>query len=151
MIAPRIQTTRKKQLTNCPSLNQTRCGTAACHAGHGTEQVKCSVRVAGVSLRQSSACRWREMIASRSEAGQLVGHAGTEHSLAFLLSGFSPSIKKVESLELLTRMRLQALSGGFLSISASINPHSNGSIFPSEELVESIEKFSCLATQRGVE
>ena len=90
------------------------------------------------------------MSASRSEAGQLVGHAETEHSLEFLLSGFSPSTKRVESLELLTRLILRALSGGFLSMSASMRPHSKGSIFPIEELVESIEKFSCLATQSTV-
>ena len=152
MIPLRIQMTKKKQLTNCPSLNQTRRGTAGCHAGHGTEQVKCSLRVAGVSLRQSSARRWREMSASRSEAGQLIGHAETEHSVAFLLSGFSPSTKRVESLDLLKGIRLRALSSSdeLLSTLASISPQSNGSIFPSEKLVKSIEKFSCLATQSTV-
>ena len=125
-------------------------GAAGFHVGHGTEQVNCSVRVETMPLRQSSARRWREMSASRSEVGQLVGHANRGHSVAFLLRGFWPSIKRVESLELLTQVSLRALTGGFLSMSASMRTQSNGSIFPSEVLMESIEKISCLATQRTV-
>ena len=98
-----------------------------------------------VSLRQSSACRRREISASRSEAGQFVGHADEAGHSSADLKGFSPSTKKVDSVVLQTRVRLRAPIGGFLSSLASIAPQSYIATIPRVEAMKLMTNSSCLA------
>lgn len=90
------------------------------------------------------------MKASRSDAGQLVGHAGDSGHSATFRKGFSPSTNREKLLETFASVRLRAPGGGLVSSLASMEPQSNGYRVPRELLLlaDLIEKSSCLAFQR---